>query len=218
MKTLLWSCTLFLIASTFATAQSFQASAKLYTNLLLSEPLPELFDYEGNSAVRFKVTPAFHLYSEEKWKYHELEISNLRFKNHERQLEDVRETLVGLRYEYGWVMDMNTGIDGLQLMLGISSRFFYHRQAFSPNISNELEESETAIKAIIGLVPRANYRINDQFSLDFNISVSSLSVGTERQYFNNPFLTGQSRVQSNFNTDFLFIDDVTLRLGIVYQL
>ena len=68
-------------------------------------------------------------------------------------MADVQEILVGLRYEYGWVMDMNTGIDGLQLMLGVSSRLFYHRQAFSPNISNELEESETAIKAIIGLVP-----------------------------------------------------------------
>jgi len=218
MKTLYWFFALVLFTSTFVTAQNFQASAKLYTNLLLSEPLPELFDYEDNSSVRFKVTPAFHLYSEEKWKYHELEISNLRFKKHERQLEDVQETLVGLRYEYGWIMDMNTGIDGLQLMLGISSRFFYHRQAFTPNISNELEESETAVKAIIGMVPRLNYQINDQFALDFNVSLSALSVGTERKYFNNSFLTGQSRVQSDFNTDFLLIDDVTLRLGIVYQL
>ncbi|MEM8526210.1 MAG: hypothetical protein AAGG68_16335 [Bacteroidota bacterium] len=218
MKTLILNFALVLITSTFATAQGYQASAKLYTNLLLSEPLPELFDYEDNSSVRFKVTPAFHLYSEEKWKYHELEFSNLRFKNHERQLEDVQEILVGLRYEYGWVMDINTGVDGLQLILGVSSRFFYHRQAFSPNISNELEESKTAIKAIVGLVPRVNYQINNQFSLDFNVSISSLSIGSERKYFNNPFLTGQSRVQSNFNTDFLFINDVTIRLGIVYQL
>jgi len=213
--TILLVCCFFFAAK----GQGFEPSVKLYTQFsyFSAEPIPIPFDYE-DKWFRFKgIIPTFQLYNDEKWVYHEIGISDLFYKKHELQLQEVKEYLFGLQYEYGRVLDVNLG-DDWQLRLGGTARLFYYHQDFSPLIANRFDETYTEVKAVLGLSPHIQYHINDDFSLDLNTVVSFLSIGSERRYFDNPFLTGDSRVQKDFNTDFFFLGDFLIRFGISYHL
>ena len=218
MKALYTIAALLLLSTATLFGQGFETSVKLYTNInyLNSSPIPSLFGWQDRF-MRFRgLTPAIHLYNDEKWEYHELEISNLSFRTTEQQLENVQELLFGFRYEYGGVLDMDIGED-FQLLLGGSARIFYYRQSITPNVSNRFGETYRETKAVFGVVPRIKYQINEQFSLDLNTIISALSVGLEHRRFDNPTLSADSNTQTNFNTNFFFLGDLTFRLGIAYH-
>ncbi|MEM0994511.1 MAG: hypothetical protein AAGI49_15835 [Bacteroidota bacterium] len=215
-------CTL--LVATFLTAvslfgQGFETSAKLYTNINYfgSTPVPSLFEWEERF-IRFRgFTPAVHFYNDEKWVYHEVEFSNLNFRKTEQQLQDVQEFLIGIRYEYGRVLDIDLG-EGLQLLLGGAARTFYYRQSITPKVSNRFDELYQEFKVVLGVVPSIKYRINEQFSIHLNTVISPFVIGMERRFFDNPTLFDATTTQSNFNTDFLFFGDLTFRLGVAYHL
>lgn len=201
-------------------AQSnFQPSLKLYTNFQYvgNDPLPSLFGIPTNSW-RFKgFTPAFQLFNEAKWSYHELELSNFRIRNTERQLLNIQEYLFGVRYEYGRVLDIDLGEKWLP-MLGGSARIYYYRRNETPNVANRFPRRLTEFKTVFGVVPRIQYRFRDNFSFDFNVTATVLAVGSESELVENPVLSFDNQRTSSFNTEFFLIGSLTPRLGLVYHL
>jgi hypothetical protein len=217
IRTLIFPFCLFI--SSIAIGQGFQPAVKLYANLqyVSSDPLPPLLGLNSSSFRLKGITPAVQWFSEEKWAYHEVEFSNLKIRTTEAQLFDTREFLIGGRYEYGRVLDLNYGENWL-FFLGGSARFFFYDQLQSPNVSTRLEERRSDTKIVLGAVPRAQYRLNERFSIDLNIVVALFSVGWERRYIDNPLLSVASRADTTFSTDFFLIGDVTTRLGVIYHL
>ncbi|MEM1327823.1 MAG: hypothetical protein AAGI23_17815 [Bacteroidota bacterium] len=209
----------FISFSLSSVAQNFQPAFKLYANLqyVSSDPLPPLIGLP-TSAFRLKgITPAVQWFSEEKWAYHEVELSNFRIRNSQAQLSDTKEFLIGGRYEYGRVLDLNYDED-LLFFLGASARFFFYDRLETPNVSTRVEERRSDTKVVLGVVPRAQYRLNERFSIDLNIVVSALSIGWERRYVDNPLLSVASRSRTNFSTDFHLLSNITTRLGVIYHL
>lgn len=210
---------LFALGTTFTLNAQFQKSVKLYLNTLYfnSTPIPEPYEFES-AFLKFQgISPAIRLENQTSGRYHELEWSNLRFKKQEGQIEDVKEFLIGFRYEYGKQIAWNFGSDKITCSIGGAARLFRYTLDTDPNVLTGSFRDYRATKVVLGFVPRLQYQWKERIYFDINTSLSVFNIGYEADRIENPFTGSRVETTDNWNTEFLFLDEFLLRVGVGYQ-
>lgn len=190
---------------------------KLYSNFYLFEKFRSpLVDYNaGYGAFEFAgFSPAIQWAGKKERKYHELELSALRFKRSEDEIRILKEKEFSLRYEFGKRrLSKNGGKSYWQR--GWSLRGFVYETDAEPLLMSGIPKFEGYYGFSFSYVPRYTLRLNSRFNVEANM-VLGLSLSAVHGITDNPALTERQKEQWLFSLDVL--DELPLRLGVVYRL
>jgi hypothetical protein len=190
---------------------------KLYSNFYLLEKYRSpLTDYQaGYGAFEFGgFSPAIQWAGKKERKYHELELSVLRFKSSEDEIRILKEKEFSLRYEFGKRrLSKNQGKSYWQR--GWSLRCFVYETDSEPLLMSGFARFVGYYGFSFSYVPRYTIRVSSRFNVEANL-VLGLSISAVHGTSDSPLLTERQRNQWVYSLDLL--DELPLRLGVVYRL
>ncbi|AEE52461.1 hypothetical protein [Haliscomenobacter hydrossis] len=190
---------------------------KLYSNFYLFEKFrAPLVDYNaGYGAFEFGgFSPAIQWAGKKERKYHELELSVLRFKRNEDEIRILKEKEFSLRYEFGKRrLSKNGGKSYWQR--GWSFRPFFYEADSEPLLRSGFPQSDGYYGFSFSYVPRYTVKLNSHLLIEANLIMGFTTYFNHRQ-IDNPALTKRQR--DKWVPSVNLLDEIPLRLGISYRL
>lgn len=190
---------------------------KLYSNFYLLEsfrsPIPDY--HAGYGDFEFGgISPAIQWAGKKERKYHELELSVLRFKRNEDEIRILKEREFSVRYEFGKRSKVRNA-DRAYWQRGWALRAFTYSSDLEPLLRSGIPEHNNIFGFTFGYVPRYNVRLGSKFQLEANL-ILGIALYAEYRTVDNPLLT--ERQSSQWLLDFEVLDEIPLRLGVAYRL
>jgi len=195
---------------------------KLYTNFSLTETSSNIgFDTSGRTSVVAKnqdiqlgyFSPAF-AFAMPNGNFHEFEISNILINNTKNETEFIvgnsgtaisgsilkkTQNKIAVRYEYDFLFFKKKTEAKLRSYLGLSVNPYFSNTQYSSNIPAAFPTSQSSIGALITVIPRLNYNINERWFLDLNIPINIIDLNLVNDKAENPQLTAAQRSITTFN-------------------
>ena len=124
---------------------------------------------------------------------------------------------IALRYEYDVVFFKNSHEAKLCTYLGFAAQPYFSNSTFTPKILRAYSTSQSNFGAMISIVPRLNYDLNERWFIDFNIPINIVDMNWVVQQVDNPTLPENLRTATTFEpsafpTKFLFRLGVGIRI------
>lgn len=190
---------------------------KVYSNFyLFGKFRSPLVNYKGDySAFEFGgFSPAIQWAGKKERKYHELELSILRFKRNENEIQILKEKEFSIRYEFGKRrLSKNGGKSHWQR--GWSIRPFFYQVDSEPLLRSGFPMSDDSYGFSFSYVPRYTVKLNSHLLMEANLIIGFTTYFNHRQ-IDNPALT--KRLRDNWAPSVNLFDEIPLRLGITYRL
>lgn len=195
---------------------------KLYTNFSLTETTSNIgFDTLGRTSVVAKnqdihmgyFSPAFAV-ALPNGNFHEFEISNVLINNTKNETEFIvdsngttisgsilrkNQNMIAVRYEYDFLFFKKKTEAKLKSYLGLSVNPYFSNTRYSSNITAAFPSSQNSLGALIAVIPRLNYNINERWFLDLNIPINIIDMNVVNNKTENPVLTAEQRSITTIN-------------------
>ena len=124
---------------------------------------------------------------------------------------------IAMRYEYDVLFFKKK--EGAKLMpyLGFSMNPYFSNKKYSSKISTSFPTNQNSFGALLSIVPRLNYNLNENWFIDVNVPVNIVDLNVTVNSNDNPALTEQQRSSSTlgfamFPSKFLVRFGVGLRI------
>ncbi|HFA48172.1 MAG TPA: hypothetical protein ENJ95_04050 [Bacteroidetes bacterium] len=159
------------------------------------------------------LAPAIILTNEDKFNYHEIELSRVSFRSGENTFGKTEQRIFEARYEFGksfWI----TG-EKMKYRLGGSLGLYYGSSDFTPSTTSRFPVEESNFGVSLSFTPHLDIEITERLYVDINPSLLLLDYGIVNSQAHNPLLPERWQAQQFFELDaggFLF------RLGVAYKM
>jgi len=206
----------------FCTVLSAQGSdtttfVKLYSNFYLLKNFRAPLNVYNSDYGAFEfggISPAIQWAGKRERKYHEMELSVVRFKRSEDEIRVLKEREFSIRYEFGKRSRVKNA-DRIYWQRGWAFRFFSYSRDSEPLLRSGIPSQDENFGFTFGYVPRYNVRLGSRFQLEAS-TVLGFACYAQHWVVDNPLLTDRQRDQWILN--FELLKETPLRLGIAYRL
>ncbi len=127
---------------------------------------------------------------------------------------DSKASVYSMRYELSKALLRQSKRFNCTLGLGINP--YYVHIEYIPNVATSYYHSDKLYGAVINIIPRMNYKINNRFSMDLNLPLRIFDLREETVRTRNPSIP--IRQQTINTTHGIFFESAyTVRLGLTYS-
>lgn len=161
----------------------------------------EMYPYnDGRGAYTFAGPSVGLAKFDTKNRYSLIELSAFSFRDKFVDFE-LKNTLLGLRYERGTYIFHNSEKSALKFRLGASAELSYSNQDREPNRATVFPRNQRTLGVTLAATPHAEYWPGENMYFDLGPSLAIWNFGYERSLTENPALTERQQHRGGFYLD-----------------
>ena len=128
-----------------------------------------------------------------------------------------KNNTIAFRYEYDVLLFKKKNADSkLKTYLGLSVNPYFSHTKYSSSIASMFTTSQNSFGALIAIIPRINYNINEKLFVDFNIPMNIIDMNVTSDITENPAIPVPQRSISTLNFSQL-PDQFLVRFGLGFR-
>ncbi|NOQ70703.1 MAG: hypothetical protein GQ574_01805 [Crocinitomix sp.] len=125
--------------------------------------------------------------------------------------------LIALRYEYNFRFFKKKEDMKFKPSLGLAIRPYYSKSIFQPHLSTQFPSNQSDIGALVSIIPRITYDLNERWFIDLNMPVNLAEFKLHSNTYFNPALPKNQQTVTTLEFETL-PSQYLIRLGVGFRL